>query len=59
MTREIEKAGAGFVGPVGVQSNQFPRAVDIGRQFRAAGDSGRDRRIPRSGCISMAAGPPA
>jgi radical SAM superfamily enzyme YgiQ (UPF0313 family) len=36
ITREIKKAGSGFVGMVGVQSNQFPRAVDMARQFRAA-----------------------
>jgi radical SAM superfamily enzyme YgiQ (UPF0313 family) len=35
ITREIRQAGSGFVGMVGVQSNQFPRAVDIARQFRA------------------------
>src|SRR5215468_4265431 len=29
--RQIRAAGGGFVGLVGVQSNQFPRAVDIGR----------------------------
>ena len=34
--REIRRAGGGFVGLVGVQSNQFPRAVDIAREFRAA-----------------------
>src|SRR5271163_2102585 len=27
----------GFVALVGVQSNQFPRALDIGRQFRKRG----------------------
>ena len=32
----IRAAGGGFVGLVGVQTNQFPRAVDIARQFRAA-----------------------
>ena len=32
----IRAAGAGFVGLVGVQSNQFPRALDLARQFRAA-----------------------
>jgi len=32
----IHAAGGGFVGLVGVQTNQFPRAVDIARQFRAA-----------------------
>jgi pyruvate-formate lyase-activating enzyme len=34
--KRIEEAGGGFVGLVGVQSNQFPRAVDLARQFRAA-----------------------
>ena len=29
--------GFGMVGLVGVQTNQFPRAVDIGRPLRAAG----------------------
>ena len=36
----------GFVGLIGVQSNQFPRALDLGRQFRAAGYSGCHRRLP-------------
>src|SRR5262245_26295266 len=35
--RAIRGAGGGFIGLVGVQSNQFPRALDLGRQFRAAG----------------------
>ena len=35
--RKIRAAGSGFVGLVGVQSNQFPRALDIARQVRAAG----------------------
>ena len=35
------EAGGGFVGLVGVQSNQFPRAIDIGREFRADRRSGR------------------
>ena len=35
--REIHAAGGGLVGLVGVQSNQFPRAVDIARQLRAHG----------------------
>jgi len=36
--REIKQSGGkGFVGLVGVQSNQFPRAVDIARPLRAAG----------------------
>jgi len=35
--RTIGAAGGGMVGLVGVQSNQFPRALDLARQFRAAG----------------------
>ncbi len=36
--REFQKDGVeGFVGLVGVQSNQYPRALDIARPLRAAG----------------------
>jgi hypothetical protein len=36
--RAIRKArGRALIGLVGVQSNQFPRAVDLARPFRAAG----------------------
>ena len=36
--RAIRKAGGrALIGLVGVQSNQFPRAVDLARPFRAAG----------------------
>src|SRR3974377_2243827 len=31
IAKRIRKAGAGMVGLVGVQSNQFPRALDLGR----------------------------
>jgi hypothetical protein len=34
----IEKAGAGMVMMVGVQSNQFPRALDLARPLRARGN---------------------
>ena len=37
LARSIQSAGAGMVMLVGVQSNQFPRALDIARQFRAWG----------------------
>ncbi|MEO8620222.1 MAG: radical SAM protein [bacterium] len=38
LIRRIKSAGAGgFVGLVGVQSNQFPRALDLARPFRDAG----------------------
>src|ERR1700730_1107293 len=36
IVRDIRSADAGFVGLVGVQSNQYPRGLDLGRSFRAA-----------------------
>jgi radical SAM superfamily enzyme YgiQ (UPF0313 family) len=51
--REIRKAGAGFVGLIGVQSNQYPRALDLARQFRAAGVPVVMGGFHVSGCISM------
>jgi hypothetical protein len=53
--REIRAAGGGFVGLVGVQSNQYPRALDLGRQFRAAGIPVVIGGFHVSGCISMLA----
>src|SRR4051812_11016995 len=38
--------GFGLVGIVGVQSNQYPRALDIARQFRIGG-------FHVSGCLAM------
>jgi radical SAM superfamily enzyme YgiQ (UPF0313 family) len=37
LARSIRRAGGGMVGLVGVQSNQFPRAMDLARRFRALG----------------------
>jgi hypothetical protein len=37
VAKMIEKAGSGMVMLVGVQSNQFPRALDIARPLRARG----------------------
>jgi radical SAM superfamily enzyme YgiQ (UPF0313 family) len=37
LARMIEKAGSGMVMLVGVQSNQFPRALDIARPLRERG----------------------
>jgi radical SAM superfamily enzyme YgiQ (UPF0313 family) len=37
LARMIEAAGSGMVMLVGVQSNQFPRALDIASQFRERG----------------------
>src|SRR3954465_9553221 len=36
IVRDIEAAGAGMVMLVGVQSNQFPRALDLSAPLRAA-----------------------
>ncbi|MFL5288249.1 MAG: B12-binding domain-containing radical SAM protein [Rhodopila sp.] len=37
IARDIARAGAGMVGLVGVQSNQYPRAMDLARRLRALG----------------------
>jgi len=49
----IRAAGAGMVGLIGVQSNQFPRALDLGRQFRARGLTVVMGGFHISGCIAM------
>jgi hypothetical protein len=51
--RQIRAAGGGFVGLIGVQSNQFPRALDLGRRFRAAGLPVVIGGFHASGCLSM------
>ena len=52
--QQIRKAGGrGLVGLVGVQTNQFPRAVDIARPLRTAGISVCIGGFHVSGCISM------
>ncbi|WP_422366891.1 B12-binding domain-containing radical SAM protein [Pelagibius sp.] len=43
----------GIVCLVGVQSNQFPRAMDMARQFRAAGLQVAIGGFHPSGCLSM------
>ncbi len=48
-----ESGGHGLVGLVGVQSNQFPRAVDIARPIRAAGIPVCIGGFHVSGCIAM------
>ena len=45
--------GRGFVGLVGVQTNQFPRAMDLARDFRAAGLPVCIGGFHVSGCLSM------
>jgi Radical SAM superfamily len=46
-------AAGGFVALVGVQSNQFPRALDIGRAFRERGVTVAVGGFHVSGCIAM------
>lgn len=53
LIKAIKSADGGFVGMIGVQSNQFPRAVDIGRQFRAAGIPVLIGGFHVSGCLAM------
>src|SRR3984957_16662277 len=43
----------GVVFMVGVQSNQFPRALDIARPLRAAGIPVVIGGLPGSGCLAM------
>ena len=58
IARRIEAAGGGFVALVGVQSNQFPRALDIARQLRARGITVAVGGFHVSGCIAMLPEPP-
>jgi hypothetical protein len=46
-------AGFGMVGLVGVQSNQFPRALDIARPLRAAGLQVVIGGFHVAGCLAM------
>jgi radical SAM superfamily enzyme YgiQ (UPF0313 family) len=54
----IRAAGAGFVALVGVQTNQYPRALDLARQFRAANLPVVIGGFHVSGCLSMLPKPP-
>lgn len=54
LTKRIRKAGEhGIVCLVGVQSNQFPRAVDLARQFRKEGFHSMIGGFHVSGCLEM------
>ncbi len=53
LARMIERAGAGMVMLVGVQSNQFPRALDIAAPLRARGITVVIGGFHVSGTISM------
>jgi hypothetical protein len=51
--RRIKQADAGLVCLVGVQSNQFPRAMDLAARFREAGIAVAIGGFHVSGCLAM------
>src|SRR5437016_8478399 len=51
--RRIKDADAGLVCLVGVQSNQFPRAMDLAARFREAGVQVAVGGFHVSGCLAM------
>jgi pyruvate-formate lyase-activating enzyme len=51
--RRIKAAEGGLVCLVGVQSNQFPRAMDLAAQFRSAGIQVAIGGFHVSGCLAM------
>ncbi|MEA2491648.1 MAG: hypothetical protein QOH21_3440 [Acidobacteriota bacterium] len=53
LARMIEEAGSGMVMLVGVQSNQFPHALDLARPLRARGIQVAIGGFHASGTISM------
>ena len=53
IARMQQHAGFGLVALVGVQSNQYPRALDIARPFREAGIHVAIGGFHVSGCLSM------
>ncbi|MBK1644701.1 radical SAM protein [Thiocapsa imhoffii] len=54
LLRELRRAGGqALIGLVGVQSNQYPRALDLARVFRTAGLPVVIGGFHVSGCLSM------
>ena len=51
-----KEGGKALIGLVGVQSNQFPRAVDLARRVHCRRSSGVHRRLSRIGLHFDAAG---
>ena len=51
--RIAKNGGLGLVGLIGVQSNEFPRALDIARPLRAAGVQVMIGGFHVSGCLAM------
>jgi radical SAM superfamily enzyme YgiQ (UPF0313 family) len=57
IAKMMRKAGTrGLVGLVGVQSNQYPRALDLARQFRSLGIQVCLGGFHVSGCLAMLPG---
>src|SRR5581483_8886983 len=59
LARRIRDAGSGMVALVGVQTNQFPRAVDLGRELVARGVPVCIGGFHVSGCLAMLPDTPA
>src|SRR5215468_7193961 len=53
VARFQQHGGFGLVALIGVQTNQYPRALDIARPFRAAGIQVAIGGFHVSGCLSM------
>jgi hypothetical protein len=53
LARMLRHDNFGMIGLIGVQSNQYPRALDIARPFREAGVSVVIGGFHVSGCLSM------
>ena len=51
--KSIKQAGSGLVGLVGVQTNQFPHAVDLAERFLGSGIPVVIGGFHVSGCLSM------
>ena len=57
IARQLKRPGvSGLVGLVGVQSNQYPRAMDLARQFRTQDIQVCIGGFHVSGCIAMLPG---
>lgn len=57
IVNKLQQPGvSGLVGFVGVQSNQYPRVMDLAREFRAAGVSVCIGGFHVSGCVAMLPG---
>ena len=51
--RDLKESGRALIGVVGAQSNQYPRSIDLAREFCAAGLQVCVGGFHVSGCIAM------